>query len=301
MHSTRSQTSLRRPQQSTSLRETSTQLELVNSNSHPATWPEKLLDLTLGFLISRKTVSCSRSSLSWQRSHAHRHATHKSSIAVLRDHQCPPATPQPHRPTRWTSKQLLEPWKSASPPAFEDPLSSQWLSTSRQCNKTCGCLWLASDVACDFNLLIKPVINSFAFTKGSSPAPGTIFMTADVTRDELREISRVLVLLGEMPHHRHHCEPLGSTVVCTPAKRAHLQLRIRVLSGTSTRNSLALHTAQVHHGQPEAVATRLECRPCSCQRLSRSSSQLQSETWAPVGCTPQLVRVLLRLVPVSPS
>ena len=33
-----------------------------------------------------------------------------------------------------------------------------------------------------------------------------------------------------------------------------------VLSISSTRNSPALHTARVHHGQPEAVATRLECR-----------------------------------------
>ena len=35
--------------------------------------------------------------------------------------------------------------------------------------------------------------------------------------------------------------------------------------------------------------------------LSRSSSQSQSETWVPAGCTPQLVRVLPRPVPVSPS
>ena len=47
----------------------------------------------------------------------------------------------------------------------------------------------------------------------------------------------------------------------------------------------ALHTAQERCSQPEAVATRLECRPCSCRCLSWSSSQVQSEKWAPAGCT----------------
>ena len=66
------------------------------------------------------------------------------------------------------------------------------------------------------------------------------------------------------------CPPLAGLLFFTL-----VEVVCRSLSGSSTRNSPALHTARVHHGQPEAVATRLECRFCSCQRLSRSSSQFR--------------------------
>ena len=185
-------------------------------------------------------------------------------------------------PSNTLDFELLQPWKSASPPSFEDPLSSHWLSTSRQRNKTCGCLWLASDVACDFNLLIKPVINSFAFTMGSSPAPEPIFMTADVTRDELREISRVLLLLGEMPHHRHHCEPLGSTVVWTPAKgltcnceylcpqRRWPRIHRPVWHGEKSSTPPHMPSGKPHGQQPPA-------RNCSCLRPSAGTCMSSPE------------------------
>ena len=107
--------------------------------------------------------------------------------------------------------------EECGPLAFEDPLSLQWLSTSRQCNKTCGCLWLASDVHRGTARAVRfmgPILHLLHFHSrfGKSQLASSAAWTQDGSRRPISGINDRRVLHGSDPQQDFFGAPMALTL-----------------------------------------------------------------------------------------